>query len=112
MSKFITPANDKDNNIVVDEKQPTVIEDVETLKPVRKTDYSGAAEKTDPKEIALVAKLDRWIMPMLWSMYWLNYLDRNGIALARINTLEEDLKLTGSQYQTCVSILFVGYILG
>ncbi|TFL04208.1 pantothenate transporter liz1 [Pterulicium gracile] len=75
-------------------------------------DYSGAANKTDPKEIALVKKLDWRIMPMLWSMYWLNYLDRNAIALARLNDLEEDLKLTGTQYQTCVSILFVGYILG
>ena len=45
-------------------------------------------------------------------MYWLNYLDRNAIALARINTLEDDLELKGSQYQTCVSILFVGYVLG
>ena len=27
-------------------------------------DYSGAHEKTDPVEIALVKKLDRWIMPM------------------------------------------------
>lgn len=45
-------------------------------------------------------------------MYWLNYLDRNAIALARLNDLEEDLNLVGSQYQTCVSILFVGYILG
>jgi len=45
---------------------------------------------------------------MLWSMYWLNYLDRNAIALARINTLEKDLNLTDTQYQTCVSILFVG----
>lgn len=27
-----------------------------------KQDYSGAAEKTDPVEIALVRKLDRWIM--------------------------------------------------
>lgn len=48
----------------------------------------------------------------VWIMYWLNYLDRNAIALARINTLEKDLKLKGSQYQTCVSILFVGYLLG
>ncbi|KAH8175814.1 major facilitator superfamily protein [Sarocladium implicatum] len=75
-------------------------------------DRFGAHEKTDPKEIALVKKLDRWIMPMLWSMYWLNYLDRNAIALARLNTLEEDLGLSDTQYQTCVSILFVGYILG
>lgn len=42
----------------------------------------------------------------------LNYLDRNAIALARINDLEEDLNLTSAQYQTCVSILFVGYLLG
>ena len=28
-------------------------------------DYSGAKEKTDPAEIALVKKLDKWIMPML-----------------------------------------------
>lgn len=69
-------------------------------------------QKTDPREIALVKKLDRWIMPMLWSMYWLNYLDRNAIALARINDLEEDLNLDSTQYQTCVSILFVGYLLG
>jgi len=34
-----------------DEKRPQV-----------KTDYSGAREKTDPREIALVKKLDRWIM--------------------------------------------------
>lgn len=37
-------------------------------------DYSGAHEKTDPREIALVRKLDWWIMPILWLMYWLNYL--------------------------------------
>jgi sugar phosphate permease len=45
-------------------------------------------------------------------MYWLNYLDRNAIALAKINGIQKDLNLSGTQYQTCVSILFVGYILG
>ncbi|KAL3429772.1 major facilitator superfamily domain-containing protein [Aspergillus tetrazonus] len=74
-------------------------------------DYSGAQEKTDPVEIRLVRKLDMWIMPTLWLMFWLNYLDRNAIALARLNDLEEDLNLSSSEYQTCVSILFVGYIL-
>lgn len=75
-------------------------------------DYSGAQKKTDPVEIRLVRKLDMWIMPTLWVMYWLNYLDRNAIALARLNDLEEDLNLSSSEYQTCVSILFVGYLLG
>jgi hypothetical protein len=68
--------------------------DDDLQKPQVKKDYSGVAAKTDPAEIALVKKLDRWIMPMLWSMYWLNYLDRNAIALARLNDLEEDLNLT------------------
>ncbi|THX44383.1 major facilitator superfamily transporter [Aureobasidium pullulans] len=91
-----------------------MVEDItnDLLKPQVKKDYSGVAEKTNPEEIRLVKKLDRWIMPMLWSMYWLNYLDRNAIALARLNSLEEDLKLTATQYLTCVSILFVGYLLG
>ncbi|KER00328.1 hypothetical protein AUEXF2481DRAFT_61039 [Aureobasidium subglaciale EXF-2481] len=91
-----------------------MVEDItdDLEKPQTKKDYSGVAAKTDPAEIKLVKKLDRWIMPMLWSMYWLNYLDRNAIALARINTLEEDLNLTPTQYLTCVSILFVGYLLG
>ena len=31
-------------------------------------DYSGAHEKTDPREIALVKKLDRYIMPTYESL--------------------------------------------
>ncbi|CRK22954.1 hypothetical protein BN1708_013559 [Verticillium longisporum] len=38
-------------------------------------DYSGAVKKTSPEEIALVRKLDWHIMPTLWSMYFLNYMD-------------------------------------
>lgn len=61
-------------------------------------DYSGAAEKTDPVEIALVRKLDRRIMvslisqlsddlaltfckPILWAMYFLNYVCRSSCAV-------------------------------
>ncbi|KAL4872134.1 hypothetical protein BDV12DRAFT_7057 [Aspergillus spectabilis] len=86
--------------------------DHEKQQQQKNVDYSGATKKTDPAEIRLVRKLDIWIMPTLWLMYWLNYLDRNAIALARLNDLEEDLGLSSSQYQTCVSILFVGYIAG
>ncbi|KAJ0326638.1 hypothetical protein COL5a_006826 [Colletotrichum fioriniae] len=74
-------------------------------------DYSGAHEKTDPAEIALVWKLDRRIMPILWAMYFMNYLDRNALPQARLNTLEEDLGLKGVEYNTAISILFVGYLL-
>jgi len=90
-------------------------------------DYSGFTQKTDPKEIKLVRKLDMYIMPSLWAMYWLNYLDastalpprysmanspqRNAIALAKLSSLTKDLGLSDVQYQTAVSILFAGYVI-
>lgn len=36
---------------------------------------------------------------------------RNAIGAARLAGLEEDLSLVGYEFQTCVTILFVGYIL-
>jgi len=38
-------------------------------------DYAGAAAKSDPAEIALVRKLDYRILPTLFVMYFLNYVD-------------------------------------
>ncbi|GAP88183.1 putative nicotinamide mononucleotide permease [Rosellinia necatrix] len=56
-------------------------------------------------------KMDFVIMPSLVIMYILNYLDRQNLASARLAGIEEELGLHGVQYETCVSILFVGYIL-
>lgn len=44
-------------------------------------------------------------------IYIMNYLDRNNIAAARLKGLQDDLHLTNTQYATCLSILYVGYIL-
>jgi hypothetical protein len=41
-------------------------------------------------------------------MYFLNFLDRNAMINGKLNTLSKDLKLKGNEYNTCVSILFVG----
>lgn len=54
-------------------------------------------------------KLDLVIMPCLMVMYILNNLDRNNIASAKLAGIMDDLRLTPAQYQTCISILFVGY---
>ncbi|KAL3486804.1 major facilitator superfamily domain-containing protein [Aspergillus germanicus] len=68
-------------------------------------------EEREQAERALVRKIDIRLLPMTIIMYILNYLDRNNIAAARLAGLEKDLGLVGVQYQTCVSILFVGYLL-
>jgi MFS family permease len=68
-------------------------------------------EERTKAEKALVRKIDIRLLPMIILMYILNYLDRNNIASARLAGLEEDLGLVGNQFATCVSILFVGYLL-
>lgn len=54
-------------------------------------------------------KMDIIIIPCLMLMYILNYLDRNNIASAKLANITEDLNMTPTEYQTCISILFVGY---
>ncbi|KAK5135723.1 hypothetical protein LTR08_004709 [Meristemomyces frigidus] len=62
-------------------------------------------------EKKLKRKIDSLIMPLVILVYLMNYIDRNNYAAARLQGLEEDLHLHGSQYQTGLSILFVGYVL-
>ncbi|CAI4215829.1 unnamed protein product [Parascedosporium putredinis] len=63
------------------------------------------------REKKLVRRLDWTLMPMLWVLYLFNYLDRNNIAQAKLDTFEKDLGLTGNQFNVAVSILNVGYML-
>jgi hypothetical protein len=42
-------------------------------------------------------------------MYFFNFLDRNAMINGKLNSLSKDLNLKGTEYNTCVSILFVGY---
>ncbi|KAK9254919.1 major facilitator superfamily domain-containing protein [Lipomyces tetrasporus] len=69
----------------------------------------GTPER-EKMEKKLKLKLDIAILPLVILMYIMNYLDRNNIAAAKLGSLVEDLHLTSTQYSTCVSILFVGYI--
>jgi hypothetical protein len=69
------------------------------------------AEERNVLNLRLRRKIDIRLLPMMLIMYILNYLDRNNIASARLAGLENDLNLQGSEFQTSVSILFVGYLL-
>lgn len=62
-------------------------------------------------EKKLVRKLDWYIIPTVMTTYLLCFLDRVNIGNARLYNLEADLGLTGSQYQTAVSVLFITYVL-
>ncbi|KAL2868879.1 major facilitator superfamily domain-containing protein [Aspergillus lucknowensis] len=87
----------------------------QNIETVEKPNASGISSSIDPTrraqlEKSLKRKLDaRCSLFVL--IYIMNYLDRNNIAAARLKGLEEDLDLDYSEYATCLSILYVGYIL-
>ncbi|KAI7657534.1 MFS transporter [Hortaea werneckii] len=114
----IDPSDGKDAHAGIDQ-----LDDVENcpadLKPDRTMQAPPmmrdmTAEERKRKERIMVRKIDFRLLPPVIIMYIMNYLDRNNIATARLSGeegLQEGLNMTDQQYETCVSILFVGYIL-
>lgn len=76
-----------------------------------KADQFGTNTEYSKEERALLRKLDWHIMPIVFCMYFMNKLDQNAIANARLNHFEKDLGLTGNQFNICVSVLYAGYTL-
>ncbi|KAJ4298004.1 hypothetical protein N0V90_005903 [Kalmusia sp. IMI 367209] len=56
-------------------------------------------------------KVDVRLMPMLMALYLVSNLDRANIGNAKIEGLEKDLSMTGSDYNIANMIFFVSYIL-
>ncbi|CCE85803.1 Piso0_005437 [Millerozyma farinosa CBS 7064] len=104
MSLDLKPSVELVQNASVDDENLKSAELPESLQGLTEEELEKLSKRT-------VRKLDIRIFPMVVLIYILNYLDRNNIASARLGGLEDDLNLKGSQYETCISILFVGYIL-
>ncbi|PNS20845.1 hypothetical protein CAC42_2776 [Sphaceloma murrayae] len=54
-------------------------------------------------------KIDLRLIPMLSLLYLLSFLDRGNIGNAKIEGLQEDLKLTNAQYNWCLTAFFFTY---
>ncbi|KAF1997984.1 MFS general substrate transporter, partial [Amniculicola lignicola CBS 123094] len=59
----------------------------------------------------LVRKLDINLIPWLSFLYLISFLDRTNIGNAKIDGLQEDLRMTDGQYNATLSIFFVSYAL-
>lgn len=91
-----------------------VVEDMKVEQPVHGLTLPDSLATLSEDELRQLGKratlkMDMVIMPIMVIMYVLNYLDRQNIASAKLADIEEDLNLSQVQYQTAVSILFVGY---
>ncbi|KAF5322407.1 hypothetical protein D9619_001308 [Psilocybe cf. subviscida] len=69
---------------------------------------SGSAERT-LAERKLVRKLDMRLLPTIFLIFIMNYIDRNGVTTARLKGMQQDLHINDVQYATVIAILFVSY---
>ncbi|KAK1981556.1 major facilitator superfamily transporter [Colletotrichum cereale] len=64
-------------------------------------------ESTEKLRASLVRKFDHRLIPAMFLAHLLFFLDKSNIALARINGLEQDLHLTGNQFNTALAMFFI-----
>jgi MFS family permease len=64
-----------------------------------------------PEEERLLRKIDFHLIPPLFVLYLLSFLDRINVSNAKIEGMLKELKITGPQFAVCLMIFFVPYIL-
>ncbi|KAI1912113.1 hypothetical protein LOZ53_004503 [Ophidiomyces ophidiicola] len=64
---------------------------------------------SDVDEKKVLRKMDIRLIPMLALLYLLSFLDRGNIGNARLEGLEKDLNLKGSEYNWCLTVFFFTY---
>lgn len=92
-------------------KSPALVEDGSPSVSLATDTIDVDAPLVTTSERKLMAKVDLHVIPVLAIMYLLAFLDRVNIGNARIFGLEKDLGLTGTQYNTALTIFFVPYVI-
>ncbi|RHZ54286.1 hypothetical protein Glove_428g67 [Diversispora epigaea] len=72
-------------------------------------EYEDEEEKEEERK--LLRKMDSRLLPLVTLLYVLSFLDRVNIGNAKLANIEEDLGLTGNQYNWSLAIFFIGYVL-
>ncbi|KAK2609099.1 hypothetical protein QQS21_002326 [Conoideocrella luteorostrata] len=98
-----------------DDKAQTVEMHAEKTSPGGSDNELAEALRTyvpnSPEEKKLVRKIDIFLMPILWIMYILNYVDRTNIGNAKIAGMATELSLDDNRYAWVLSIFFFGYLI-
>ncbi|KAJ5756803.1 hypothetical protein N7533_006346 [Penicillium manginii] len=72
---------------------------------------SSLSEGTGINEKKLLRKLDYRLLPPLILLYLLSFLDRSNVGNARLEGMTDDIKMSGDQYLTGLTLYFIGYVL-
>ncbi|KAI1322423.1 major facilitator superfamily domain-containing protein [Xylariaceae sp. FL0255] len=71
--------------------------------------FNGYVPDTE-EEKRLVRKIDLFLLPTIYLMYLLSYVDRCNIGNAKVAGLQADLHLTSDQYSISLVVFFVSYV--
>ncbi|KAE8539122.1 hypothetical protein D1P53_005494 [Cryptococcus gattii VGV] len=72
--------------------------------------WGMSEEERNALERKIVRKMDLIVLPIIMILYILNYIDRQNLAVSKLQGIMIDLDLTTQQFATCVSVLFAGYL--
>ncbi|RDW61314.1 hypothetical protein BP5796_11206 [Coleophoma crateriformis] len=70
-------------------------------------DYVEGSEE----EKKLLKKIDLYLLPTIWLMYLLSYMDRTNIGNAKVAGMATDLNLDSNKYSITLVVFFVGYVI-
>ncbi|KIM45424.1 hypothetical protein M413DRAFT_24628 [Hebeloma cylindrosporum] len=82
--------------------------ELDTQDDLHKLPENGSQERAMAEQ-RLVRKLDTRLLPTIFLIFILNYIDRNGVTTARLKGMQQDLHISDIQYATVIAILFVSY---
>ncbi|KAJ5104935.1 hypothetical protein NUU61_002282 [Penicillium alfredii] len=103
------------DTIAPSKRDVELIEDVKAVPlqqlPLPEELASHEAHELQKLEAGLVRRLDTCLLPAVIILFLMNILDRNNIANAKIAGLPDTLGITNTQYNTCLMIFYVGYII-
>jgi hypothetical protein len=92
------------------EKPPVVVESSSAVASssepsVLQAPFDKAAERR------LLWRLDLTVMPLLWLLYLVCFVDRSNIGNAKIQGMDKELKLVGQKYNVAVFVFNIGYVI-
>ncbi|WRT70486.1 uncharacterized protein IL334_007484 [Kwoniella shivajii] len=102
---YETDVEQKDHQLNVD------VEDVRyETRPLPESLAGLSEDELKVMERKIVRKADFVIMPIICTLYVLNYIDRQNLSAAKLQGILTDLNMTTQQFATAIAILFVGYL--
>ncbi|CAI6331955.1 unnamed protein product [Periconia digitata] len=84
--------------------------DVKDMDTTKHMEFATSLSWTPDEEQNLVRKIDMYLLPTMWLMYLLSYMDRTNIGNAKIAGMADDLKLSSNEYSVALVVFFVTYV--